>query len=80
MTLGPQFDKVPGPDEGHPEHWDIDVLHSTHAEMRQGKVDVRRSRVILSKKHFPNALEAEETAYLMGAARGEYPTRVMNRL
>lgn len=74
-NLGPQFDA-----EEEPAHWEFDVLHSTHDEMRQGKVDVRRTRVLISKKHYPDSSEAEQAAYLMGAARGEYPTRVMPRI
>lgn len=60
-------------------HWEFDVLHSTHDEMKQGKVDVRRSRVLISKEHYPNHVDAAATAYLMGHARGEYPTSVLHR-
>lgn len=60
--------------------WEFDVLHSSHDELKQGLVDVRRTRVLVSREAYPTAAEAEQVAYLMGAARGEYPTSILHRI
>lgn len=58
------------------EHWTFQVDHSTHDDLKEGVTSKQQTRVVLSKKEFPNPSEAEQTAYLMGHARGTYPTRV----
>lgn len=75
-----QFKEHLDKEEASRPHWDIDVIHSSHEEMKQGRTDARLSRVILSKEHHPDPLEAEQTAALMGIARGEYVTGVGHRI
>lgn len=56
--------------------WAVGVDHSSHEDLQQGITARARSHILLSREHYPDALEAEEIAYLWGTARGTYPTKV----
>ncbi len=71
-----QFQEHLDKHDAETKHWDFDVMQSTHDEMKEGKTEPRRTRVVLSKEAFPDALEAEQVAALMPIARGQYTTRV----
>jgi hypothetical protein len=57
-------------------HWAIAVNHSDHDSLKEGKTEVSETHVLLSKDEFPDPMHAEQVAYLLGRARGTYPTRV----
>ena len=56
--------------------WALRVVHSDHDSLHEGITDRSQSYVRLSREEFPDPLDAEAHAYLMGRARGTYPTRV----
>jgi hypothetical protein len=56
------------------KHWDFDVMNSSHDELKEGKTEPRRTRVVVSKEYHPDALDAELLATQMVAARGVMPT------
>lgn len=56
--------------------WALQVDHSDHDSLQQGITVRQRTHLVLSREEFPDPSEAEQTAYLIGKARGTYPTRV----
>lgn len=57
-------------------HWALQVDHSSHDDLQQGVTVRQQTHVVLSREEFPGPAEAEQVAYLIGHARGTYPTRV----
>lgn len=57
-------------------HWALAVHHSSHDDLHRGITTRQVTHVLLSKEEYPEASDAEQTAYLIGQARGTYPTRV----
>lgn len=57
-------------------HWALQVDHSSHDDLKEGITARQQTHVILSREDFPEPGDAESAAYLMGHARGTYPTRV----
>lgn len=56
--------------------WALGVQHSSHEGLSEGNLRVSESRVLMSRAAYPDAIDAEQDAYVMGHARGTYPTRV----
>jgi hypothetical protein len=75
----PVIDRLRERDEAaqrNPSTWAIGVDHSTHDDLKEGVVARSHSHILLSRDEFPDASEAEQTAYWWGHARGTYPTKV----
>ena len=56
------------------DRWEIELAPSTRDGLDSGQVETVYSRVVLSRLHHPDPLEAEQTAYLMGIVCGRIPT------
>lgn len=57
-------------------HWALAVEHSSHDDLKRGITARQTTHVLLSKEEYPDPMQAEQAAYLLGRARGTYPTRV----
>jgi hypothetical protein len=57
-------------------NWALYVHHSSHDGLKEGNLDESVSRVLVSREHVPDPVEAEAVAYQIGSARGTYPSRV----
>lgn len=57
------------------DKWTVEVDHSSHDDLKEGRTMTSRSKVVLSREHYPDPAEAEHVAALMGLARGTYVTR-----
>lgn len=55
---------------------DFTVHHSSHDDLKNKVLTASMSRMVLSRDEFPDARDAQAVAYLIGKARGTYPTLV----
>lgn len=62
-----------------PENWTFEVTVSDHDAVHVGNYRQHRTRVTISRQHYPNWVTASETAATVAAARYRgMPTRVLN--
>lgn len=57
------------------EFWTVHVDHSSHDAFKVGVLVETMSKVVFSREDF-TSMEAEQAAFVMGCARGTYPSAV----